>query len=334
MKVLIIRLSAMGDVIMTVPVIKAFADQNPEVQIAVLTKTNFNPFFKDLKSVTLINPDLKGRHKGIFGLFKLFRNIQTTFKPEKIIDLHGVLRSNILRFFFTLSGVKNAVIKKGRKAKRKLVRKQHKKRVPLKHTTERYAETFRRAGFEFYFEFPHSNRLPEAINSDKIKIGFAPFAMHQQKQYPLMQTKHLIKLLLDKGYEISILGGGLTEKTIAENLEKEFKNVKSIIGKYSLETEIEYIKTLDVMISMDSSNMHLAALCGVKTVSIWGATHPNAGFTPITSENKLYIVQNESLSCRPCSIYGKKPCYKKNMECMTSITPYQIYESVELALNS
>ena len=126
------------------------------------------------------------------------------------------------------------------------------------------------------------------------KIGIAPFAKHIQKQYPINKTEELIQKLVKDNYKIFLFGGGKEEKQIAEKISKEIPNVTSLIGKFSLKDEIAFIDKLDVMITPDSGNMHIAALTSVRIISIWGATHPYAGFTPNVPENNLYIIQNNN----------------------------------------
>jgi len=339
MKILIIRLSAMGDVALSVPVLKALSEQYADEQIYFLTRSTFNPFFKDIKNLQIINPDLKGKHKGIFGLFKLYKYINNNYKPDIIIDIHNVLRTKSLKMFFKLSSIKTYKINKGRKEKKQLISKNKKVLEQLKHTSQRYVETFLKAGIKIEL----NNNIPASKietnpeiehffqNSSK-KIGIAPFAMHLQKQYPIDKMKEVIYILEKKGYEIFIFGGGNNEKKIAEEIDYNSKNIHSVIGKYSLENEIALISNLDLMLTMDSANMHIAALTGIKIVSVWGATHPFAGFTPFIPKDKSYIIQNEKLDCRPCSVYGKKKCFKGNLECLTSILPEKIVNVCDSAL--
>ena len=98
-----------------------------------------------------------------------------------------------------------------------------------------------------------------------------------------------------------------------------------------LKEELSLIYQLDVMISMDSANMHLASLVNTPVVSIWGATHPYAGFMGWNQriDNAVQI----DLPCRPCSIYGKKPCYRNDFACMNQITPETIVEKVNHIIN-
>lgn len=336
MKVLVIRLSAMGDVALSVPVIKALSNQHRDVEIMLVTRKLFNPFFSGIDNLKIINPDLNGKHKGLPGLLKFYKDIKKEFIPDVIIDIHDILRTKILRTFFSIAGIKSYKIDKGRKEKKLLTKKHNKTLKQLKHTTQRYADTFFRAGINIELDLKLqtsklilSDKVKELLNESKKKIGIAPFAKHNQKQYPVEMSKEVIRKFARKGCQIYIFGGGEAEKKIAENIQDTYKNVTSLPGKLSLEEEIALIDKLDLMITMDSANMHIAALTQTKIVSIWGATHPFAGFTPFVSKDRSIIIQNESLECRPCSVFGNKKCYKGTLECMTSITPERIVELCE-----
>ncbi len=326
--ILIIRLSAMGDVAMSVPVVRAFSRQYPDRKILFLTRKIFNPFFADIENIVLINPDLNGEHKGIGGLFKLFRQIKKQHCPDMVLDIHDVLRSKILDLFFRLSGKKVYVIDKGRSEKKALTRTQNKILKPLKHSTQRYADVFAKAGFSLKLDKEHRFKpelgkdLQGLLSAKEKNIGIAPFAMHLQKQYPLDKSRKLIDLLTQKGYKVFIFGGGKKEQEFAEEISGKNKAVFSLIGKYGLSQEIALISRLDLMISMDSANMHIAALTGIHIVSIWGATHPFAGFTPFIAGDKSHIIQRKDLDCRPCSVFGSKACYKNTLECFDIAPEY------------
>ncbi len=334
MKLLVIRLSAMGDVALSVPVIKAVSEQNKDAEIYLMTNKLYNVFFEGIENVKFINPDLKVKHKGFIGLFNLYREIKKEISPDFIIDIHDVLRTKILRLFFSVSGTKTYKINKGRKEKKKLTRKKNKILKPLKHTSERYLEVFEKAGFPVKLSYNGKNlsissKIIDLTKGKKKKIGIAPFAKHLQKQYPIEKTEELIKKLSGNGFHVFLFGGGEKEKTIAENIAGKYQNTISVIGKLSFKEEIELIAGLDVMITPDSGNMHIAALTSTKIISVWGATHPFAGFTPFVPSKQHFILQNENLSCRPCSVFGNKKCYKNTLECLRSITPEEIYELCE-----
>ena len=112
--ILVIRLSAMGDVAMSVPVLRAFKQQYPQTKITALTRSHFSPFFRDLPNVSVFPVDLNGKHKGIFGLFKLSKELKK-LNIDAVADLHNVLRTKILKLFFFR--IRFIQIDKGRKEK-------------------------------------------------------------------------------------------------------------------------------------------------------------------------------------------------------------------------
>lgn len=307
--ILVIRFSAMGDVAMVVPVLRAFTQQYPEVKITVLTRKFFTPFFRDIPNVTIYPADVKGKHKGVFGLYKLSKELKR-LKIDAIADLHNVLRSNILKFFFTSKICLQ--IDKGRAEKKALVSGD--KFEQLKTTHQRYVDVFGKLGFTIDLSkpsFPEKSVLCKKletlldINSKKI-IGIAPFAAHEGKMYPLDKMKVVIGSL-SRDYKVVLFGGGKKEVEILNQLEKGFKNVVSVAGKLVLDEELDAISNLDVMLSMDSGNAHIAAMLGVKVVTIWGVTHPFAGFAPFNQpEDNRLLANREQFPKIPTSIYGNK----------------------------
>lgn len=327
---LIIRLSAMGDVAMTVPVIKALRRDNPGLKITILTRPFFKPFFRDIGEIDFLTPDLKGRHKGFMGIVRLYRDALAC-RITHVADLHDVLRTKILRRMLLMSGKKVAVIDKGRHEKRAMTRKYRKELVPLKTTVERYRETIMRLGIDFA-EPVSPVRKPAALSEQitaltgkKTKnpwIGVAPFAQHKGKIYPTDLTDRLIDILSRESGKVFIFGGGQYEKEFGECMQERHKNVVSIIGKIPLDAEMDLISNIDVMVTMDSASMHIASLVGTPVVSVWGATHPYAGFYGFGQypANAAQL----TLPCRPCSIYGNKPCMYKDYRCLQRITPDEI----------
>lgn len=142
--ILVIRLSAMGDVAMTVPVLNAFVQKYPDVKITVLTRAFFTPLFSQLQNVSVYEADVKGRHKGVFGLWKLYQELKKQ-QIDVVADLHNVLRSNILKKYFRFGRIPFAQIDKGRKDKKALTKKKLFRQ--LKTTHQRYADVFDQLGF-------------------------------------------------------------------------------------------------------------------------------------------------------------------------------------------
>ncbi|MCB0461635.1 MAG: glycosyltransferase family 9 protein [Flavobacteriaceae bacterium] len=320
----------MGDVAMAVPVLRAFTEQYPDVKISILTKKFFSPFFRDLKNVTVYNADVKGKHKGLLGLHKLSKELKQ-FNFDAVADLHKVLRSNVLKRLLSINQF--AQIDKGRAQKKALI--SGKKFKQLKTTHQRYANVFEQLGFKIDLEnptFPQpvalKGNLQQYIKSNKKNIGIAPFAAHDGKMYPLELMKKVIAEL-SKEHNIILFGGGKEEVSQLENLANQFENVTNVAGNLSLNQEMNVISNLDVMLSMDSGNAHLAAMLGIKTITIWGVTHPYAGFAPFNQpvENCL-LADRTQYPKIPTSVYGNK--YPKGYEnAIASISPKEIIAKVK-----
>lgn len=313
-------------------------EKYPEAEITFVSR----PFVKDLFSplrLNFVGADLKGKHKGLLGLFRLFKELNREYKPDVIIDLHGVLRTSILKSFFRMAGKKVFSIDKGREEKKALTRATNKKLVQLQHSASRYAEVFSKAGFELGFDiedpisldYNYLENLPSLDTHEK-KIGIAPLAFHKGKSWPLSKMEELIDLLLDEGNKI-LLFGGPNEKEELEKLRKERSEIQNLAGKYNLASEIYLMKHLDMMIAMDSSNMHLASLAGIPVVSIWGATHSFAGFGPLSKNDDLKVeLSHEQLDCRPCSVFGNKECFRGDYACLEGVSPEMVKKKVDNVL--
>ena len=297
----------MGDVAMTVPVLFAFAESNPKVKLTILTKKQFAPLFRDMKTATVILADFNNLHKGVLGLYKLSRRIRK-LNIDAVADLHNVLRTNILKYF--LFGIKFNQINKGRSQKRELTEGIN--FSPLRSTPERYADVFRSLGFSYELN-THSPRAPKKLANSILNalgrfssavIGVAPFAAYASKTYPILKMDKVI-YELQKKHIILLFGGGPEESQQLQKLASKYTNVFSVAAKFSLEHELDIISNLKVMLSMDSSNGHMAAMLGVNVVTLWGVTHPYAGFAPFNQD-----VTNNLLADRvkypkiPTSIYG------------------------------
>jgi len=309
MHILVIRLSAMGDVAMVVPILRGLVHKYPDVKITLLTRVFFAPFFRDIPQVTVYPVDVKGKHQGVLGLWKLAKELKA-LKIDAIADLHNVLRSNILKLFFF--GKQTVQIDKGRAEKKALV--SGKKFEQLKTTHQRYADVFGQLGFAIDLFNPTftervvlSSKLQNLLghNFNKV-IGIAPFAAHEGKMYPLTLMKQVIHAL-SKDYQIVLFGGGKNEVEALNTIENTFENVVNAAGKLNLDEELDLISNLDGMLAMDSGNAHMAAMLGVKTITIWGVTHPFAGFAPFNQPKDFAIVANKDLFPNiPTSIFGNK----------------------------
>lgn len=322
---------------MTVPVIKAFAEQNLDVKITFVTRPFFKPFFDEIPNMNFFAVDVKKRHKGFFGLLRLFWDLKQ-LNIDAVADLHNVLRSKIVRNLFALSGKKVAFTDKGRAEKKALTRSQNKVFEPLKTMIQRHVATFQKLGFTINLshpKFPEKDILSEDIlfisgEKNNLKwIGIAPFAQYESKVYPQDLMQRIIDdLANNSAYKIFLLGGGNKEIDKLNILAKGKENVINIAGKISFQEELKLISNLDIMLSMDSGNAHIAAMLGVKTITLWGATHPYAGFAPFNQplENCL-LSDRKQYPFLPTSVYGNKKV-EGYEDAMRTISPETIVEKI------
>lgn len=319
-RILAYRFSAFGDVAMTVPVFREFLEQNPGVEIIMVSRKNFEALFAGIPNVTFKGIDLDD-YKGFFGLRKLSNELIREFNPDCIANLHDVIRTKVLDRIYRRKGFKVFKIDKGKEEKEHLTDVWNLEKVQLKKTVERYADVFRDMGFKV--ELSHQLR---PVSMNKSGIGFAPFAQHKGKMLPLEKSYELARILARK-HTVYFFGGGKKETETLEKWESEIPNTKNLSGKLNLTEELHQISQLELMISMDSANMHLASLVGTRCVSIWGATHPYAGFLGF-GQSEEDVVQVKDLSCRPCSVFGDKECYRGDWACLEEFNIQKVVDRV------
>ena len=336
--ILIIRFSALGDVAMTIPVIHSLAVQYPQHEITVLSRAVWQPLFQGLPAnVGFVGADLTGKHKGLWGLNSLYSELKA-MHFDYIADFHHVLRSKYLCLRFRLANKPVASICKGRAGKKKLVRRHDKVMENQKSSFRRYADVLEKLGLpvllnfsSIYGEGKGNFAEIEPVTGPKENqkwIGIAPFAKHIGKIYPLeLQEQVIAHFAANPQVKVFLFGGGKSEQEVFDTWIAKYPSVVSMIGKLNMRTELNLMSHLDVMLSMDSANMHLASLVNIPVVSIWGATHPYAGFMG-WKQLPVNTVQLD-LSCRPCSVYGQKPCWRGDYACLRDIKPEQVIAKIE-----
>lgn len=334
--ILIIRFSSLGDVAMAVPVVYSLAKTYPDIRITFLSRSFARPLFEDLApNVNFMEADLKFEYQGVKGLNALYRRL-TAKQFTAIADFHCALRSEYLRARFNIDRFKVAHIDKHRVGKRMLISASNKRLVPLPSLFDDYAAVLARLGYpvdvDFTSIFPEGKGdltlLPPGLCGEKKNgpwIGIAPFARHIGKIYPLVQMRQVIDQLVAKypGCKIFLFGRGEREDSIFPGWCQSVDQCV-FVGKHlaGISHELILMSHLDVMISMDSANLHLASLVGIPVVSVWGCTHPYLGLTGWRQDHTREV--QVDMPCRPCSISGVKTCPRGNFACMGRITPDMI----------
>ena len=334
--ILITRFSAVGDVAMTIPLLYSLCATYPTHHFIFVSRERFGQLLVNKpENLDFIGINL-AEYKGLHGLFRLYREL-SVHKPDMLADLHDVLRTKILRTYFRLFGrAQVASIDKGRREKRELTRACNGNKQQLKSTFERYRNVFTRLGLPFtpHFSSLFKDELGDISDfsttippkGDDRWIGIAPFARHRGKIYPLDKMEEVASTLSrHKNIKLIFFGNGPEEEKTISNWCNRYPNTLSFIGKSNFNGELRLISHLDVMLCMDSANMHIASLAGVPAISIWGATSPLAGFLGWQQSKEDCI--EKPLECRPCSIFGNKPCKFGDYRCM-DIEPSIITERI------
>lgn len=322
---LIIRLSALGDVAMTLPAIYSLAEQYPSLDIHVLTRPFFAKLFINAPTnVEVIGADFKGEYKGIRGMTRLLRRL-ARLHPDCVADLHNVLRSWTIDTFFRLRGVKVAMVRKQRASRRKLLRNH----TPQTNFVDRYAQVFAKLGYPIHLTF--RSIFPDGAPGSPMEIqhpaiGIAPFARYANKTYPPDRMFRAVRLLASQGYHIYLFGGRGDEAETLGKWASEVSCCTSLAGQFPITDELAIMAHMDAMITMDSANQHLAALTGTRVVSIWGSTAPICGFLAYGQNPADTICMN--LPCQPCSVAGMPECPLGHFDCMNRITPQAIADKI------
>jgi len=337
--ILLFRFSAIGDIAIAAPLVRAYAKANPDILFTMVSQPMMRALYTDIANLGFVPADFKGKHKGFKGLLKLFREL-SKLKPSHLADLHNVLRTWVLRtlFAFSLTGI--AFLHKGRAQKRELTRKKGKNLRQLPSMVRRYESVLVKIGLKD-LHFSETSLVNHSVvkdlemelsNNEQIKIGIAPFAKHRGKAWPIEYMEEVVaELSGDLRFKILLFGGGWKEISQLQAWEQKYSAVESVAGKHTLAKELEIINKLDFMISMDSANMHLASFTGTRVVSIWGATHPFVGFYGCGQSGDDAIQLD--MSCRPCSVFGNKECFRGDYACMINIEPRIVLDKIYAIIN-
>lgn len=322
---LILRFSALGDIAMTVPAIYSLARTYPDMDIYVATRPFFGRMFINAPAnVKVLTFDLKDEYRGLTGTLRIARQL-AGLHPDYVADLHNMARTMLITAYLRLHGAKCATVDKARASRRKVYGGGEAQRQYI----DRYFDTFRRLGLETQCTFTSVYGTDGNISEkDRLiahpAVGIAPFARYATKTYPPTKMREVAGMLADKGINVYLFGGRGSEAETLASWQKE--GIISLAGQYPLEEEIALMGQLDVMVSMDSANQHLAALAGTKVISVWGSTTPACGFLGFgqTLDNAVCL----NLPCQPCTIAGGKECPKGHMDCLRQLPPQTIVDKV------
>ena len=320
-KILIIRFSSIGDIVLTSPILRAIKAQKPDLEVHYLTKKAF-------ASVLENNPHID-------HLVLLDNDIQKTIKElrkenyDYIIDLHKNLRTFRIK---KALGVNASSYEKLNWEKWLLV-KFNINNLPQVHIVQRYFDTLKKIGIrddkkglEYYSGLENEaiiNGLPAEIMKEFAAIVIG--GTYYTKQIPVSKIVELIHLI---SIPIVLLGGAEDQDLAKEVEAKSTKKIQIAVGKSTLNESAEIIRRSQFIVSGDTGLMHIAAAYQKKIFSLWGNTVPMFGMYPYMPENPelSIIIENKELKCRPCSKLGLQECPKQHFDCMLKLDFKEISE--------
>ena len=313
MKILILRFSSIGDIVLTSPVVRCLKQQLKNSEIHYLTKKSFF-------SVVENNPNIDK----VFSFEKDISEVLPELKKENydcVIDLHHNLRS---------MQVKRALGKPSKSFNKLNIEKWllvnlKINRLPDKHIVERYFETVAHIGVKndlkglnFFIDVKDEidiSSLPKEFSTGYIALVIG--AKHNTKKLP---TEKIISICKKINRPVVLIGGKEDLET-GEKITSQISTTFNACGKYNLQQSASLIKQAEKVITHDTGMMHIAAAFQKNIISIWGNTVPEFGMYPYMPGNELnsQIVEVENLSCRPCSKIGFEKCPKGHFKCMNEI---------------
>lgn len=309
--ILVIRLSAFGDVAILRPVLWHRAEANPDCLFTLAGPPRLEPLFRGMDNVRYL-PTPKAAPRDLYRTLAPLKTDLDSGATFMVADMHHVNRVIVLDWLFRLHGISVHTI--------------HKHDKPVRPTWRRYDEVFDRCGLAGHMREAPACWEPKPSAGRMRTVGIAPFAQHEGKRYPMALMEQVVARLAEDDTLCIQLFGSPAEAALLQAWADRYPRVEVMAGKGSFEEELERIAALDVMVSMDSSNLHFASALGVPVVSIWGATHPSRGFYG-WRQNPYWAVQLD-MPCRPCSRYGNKPCRLGGYPCLTGIAPDEVVKKV------
>ncbi|MBO2011394.1 glycosyltransferase family 9 protein [Hymenobacter negativus] len=313
MKILVLRFSSIGDIVLTTPVLRALAQQVPGAEVHVATKPGYRGLLEP-------NPYVAKVHCLTGNLGELVQQLQAE-RFDYIIDLHNNLRTRLIKLRL---GVKSSSFDKLNWQKWLLVNFKI-NRLPDVHIVQRYLAAAAPLGvkddgqgLDYFIPAGQEvalNTLPQAFQRGYVAVAIG--AQHATKRLPLEKLVELCQHLAPRPV---MLLGGPEDAPVAEAIISALAQavnkllIENGCGRYSLHQSASLLRQSAFVVSHDTGLMHIAAAFGKQIFSVWGNTVPEFGMYPYRTEFKKLEVNG--LSCRPCSKIGYAKCPQGHFKCM------------------
>lgn len=330
---------------MTLPVIYSACGSNPDSEFVLVTRSSLVELFINRPTNLRVEGRQLPEETGYLQARRLWKSLKADYSPDCYVSLDGGAFFKWLSLCARLSGCRASIITPAPNY-RQLIRKNNKIMLPLTTARSRYREAFFRLGLPVQEHFkglygPGGKGDPSLFayvtappTPGQHWVGIAPFAKHRGKSYPLEMTEEVLSIIEKEvpNLKVILFGGGDEERDILAGWAARHSCAFSpATARLGFPPELSLLSYLDVLLTMDSANMHLASLVGVKVITVWGATHPYCGYKGWHQSESGAV--SLPMPCRPCSLYGDKPCHRGDYHCLRAIKPRLIADRLIAALN-
>ena len=319
LKILVIRLSSLGDIILTSPTVLNLKIGYPQSRITFLTKPKYRPIvemFGTVDEIALL-PE-SGNFTGQLSLLKSLE--QQNF--DIIVDLHSNFRSSVARTVLTAG--QKVVYPRNRSARQRIVQfKDFTAPDSNIHTIDKYNDCLLQLGLAAPARRPVFEKSNGRIPAKPAAVLIAPGAAFENKKWPVEKFAE-VAVKLHHSHQAKIIWAATAkDKTPASLGEKIPIEKLRVLSDHPLESLASIISQATLTIANDSGIAHLSSAVGTPVISIFGPTHPALGFQP---RGLLDIIIQADVSCCPCSLHGDKKCFQKEQYCFTRIEPPEVVE--------
>jgi heptosyltransferase-2 len=333
-KILIIRFSSLGDLVLLTPLMGLLRSWMPDAEIHLLTKKRAAPLFAADDRIDQI----KLLHSGTLNELLQLRSVLSGEGYDLVIDAHNVIRSNIL-YSITRAGVK-VQLKKDQIKKFMLIRMRQNLYGRISHQSERYLDLLRP------FDAPEYDSIPSLAISDDAKerargiirdrgfegrplVAMAPGARWETKRWPVEHFTAVADSLAASGYGIVLIGGTEDESVCGELSKQCAEEPLDASGRLDLLESAALLAECRLLVTNDSAPLHMSEAVGTPVVALFGPTVREFGYHPQLSSSLMLGLE---LECRPCSRNGARPCHLNSNECLVDLGPGPVLEAARTAL--
>lgn len=322
--ILVLRLSSIGDIILTTPFLRALRRRFPDCTVQYAVRREFSELLRYNPHIDrLITVDITEGRNVLRGL-----NLALTRERfDAVFDLHNNFRTRVLR-----NGVARRLHTMDKRAWRRLLLVTahvnfYQTVVPV---AERYIETGREYGLrpdagppEIHFpeDVRGSARLrlrAAGWRTDTPLVGMCPGAKHFTKRWPAERWTELARLLFARGYHVALLGSDAERDTAEEIRAVDPSRVHDCTGRLSLLETAAAMTFCRALFTNDSGLMHMGTAAGRPVVAVFGSTVREFGFFPYNTPSA--VLEVDGLRCRPCTHIGRADCHRRHLGCLRLIT--------------